>query len=386
MKVVNVGINLAPCRGGIYRTVVSFSRAFRRCNYEAIVLGFGPPRGPTEFECPSICIETTRIPVLSKYYVWPGFYDGRFERLLGRPDVVFIHGLFYHAAIRTACYCARRKIPYIVVSHGSLDPYVFTYRRMRKQVWTTLNRKRLCVDPSAVLFSTAEEALRAASWTTGGRTEIIPWPVLSVPDYDKHRARAAILKKYELPPQTKVAVFCGRLDPVKRPLEAIRAFKAVAEKDWVLLIVGPATEALPERAVEAACGEPGPRCIWAGPAYGQQLNEHFRAADLLIVWSHKENFSHVTAEALACGVPAFLSRGVNLWRELAPVGCAFQPSRDGPEEGALRSALSEVLRMNREELAEAGQRGRDWAREELSEERFAQRVSRLCVTALANNQ
>ncbi len=190
MKIVNVGADLVPSRGGIYKTVVLLIRGLEQFNHETQVLSFGAAESSSVFRCPSRFVETVRMPVLKQYHIWRGFYAGRFKELLGCPDLVLIHGLFYQAAIRTARYCAGHKIPYIVVSHGSLDPYVFTYRRMRKQLWTTLYRRALFTRSAAVLFSTAEEARKAAQWTTGGHVEIIPWPVEYVPDYDKSGARA----------------------------------------------------------------------------------------------------------------------------------------------------------------------------------------------------
>src|ERR1035441_7474978 len=79
---------------------------------------------------------------------------------------------------------------------------------------------------------TRTEAEKAAKWTSGSKVRIIPWPVEHIPDYDKYRARAMLLEKYDLPRQTRVAIFCGRLDPIKRPPETIRHFKATAGRDW----------------------------------------------------------------------------------------------------------------------------------------------------------
>jgi glycosyltransferase involved in cell wall biosynthesis len=232
-----------------------------------------------------------------------------------------------------------------------------------------------------VIFSTQAEAEKAATWTSGSKVRILPWPVEYFPDYDKVRARAMLLEKYDLPLQTRLALFCGRLDPIKRPLETIREFKATAGKGWVLLLIGPPSDRLPVAVVEAACRESGPQCICVGPTYGQSLVDHFRAADLFILLSAKENFSHVTAEALALGVPVFLSRGVDLWRDLAPVDCSFKAPDD--QGRPLRTALARVLSMEADELSAAGNRGRAWVRRELSLERFTQRLGELCESVVS---
>jgi glycosyltransferase involved in cell wall biosynthesis len=386
MQILNVGINLVPSCGGIYQTVTSFTNAFAAWNYDARVLSFGrPAEDCLEFNVPSRFIQTSRFPVLKQYHFWPGFYTGAVRSLIGVPDVVFIHGLFYHAAGAVAGYCRRRGIPYVVVSHGSLDPFVFTYRRIRKQAWTRIYRNRLLVQASVVLFSTAAEAEKATKWTLGSNVQVVPWPVGFVPEYDKSRAKASLLERYALTSKARLALFCGRVDPIKRPLEMIREFKATASMDWVLLLVGPRSDRLPIQAVEAACRQPGPRCIYVGPAYGESLRDHFRAADLFILMSHKENFSHVTAEALASGVPVFLSRGVDLWRDLEHVGCSFVTPVGQDHDSGTAVAWARVLGMGTEELAAAGRKGRDWARKELSVERFAERVKALCESARKSN-
>ena len=377
VQIANIGINLFPNRGGIYRTVKSFTQVFNQLAWDASVLNFGASiEGPTAFACPSTFIQTLRWPKLRQYYVGLGYYKPEIRKVLSSADVVFIHGIFHHAAAVVSAYCRARNVPYILVSHGSLDPYVFTYNSIRKRVWTTTYRKRLFVDSAAVLFSTQAEAEKAKRWTNGGNVEVLYWPVDLVPEYDKSDAKAELRRRYELPPKTRIALFCGRLDPMKRPIETIREFKAAAGKEWALLLVGPLSHGLSRETVDSACREPGAKCIWVGPAYGEDLGDHFRAADLFILWSHRENFSHVVAEALACAVPVFISRGVDLWRDLAPVGCSFLAPEGA--EGSVSGALSRVLCMSEEDLGAAGRRGRVWARDELSVERFGRRVERIC--------
>lgn len=386
MKIVHVGVNLIPSRGGIYRTVVSFTEAYENLNYNARILNFGlSTESQVEFRAPSTFIKTSSLPFLKQYHFWDGFRTNAAQEAIGVPDLVIIHGLFYYAAATVASYCRRRAIPYVVVSHGSLDPYVFTYRRIRKAAWTRIYRRKLLAQSSAVLFSTRTEAEKASKWTSDSNVRVIPWPVEYCPDYDKIRARSLLLEKYDLPSETRLALYCGRMDPVKRPLETIRAFKATAEEDWLLLVVGPPTDRLPAHIVEAVCREPGARATYVGATYGRSLVDHFQAADLLILLSQKENFSHVAVEALASGVPVFLSRGVDIWRDLAAVDCSFVPADGRDQEASTRAALARVLGMERDEHAAAGRRGRDWVRTELSPQRFAERVKGLCESVVKNS-
>ena len=49
---------------------------------------------------------------------------------------------------------------------------------------------------------------------------------------------------------------------------------------------------------------------------GTQKWGALRAAEVLLLPSHQENFGIVVAEALAVGVPALISDKVNIWREV----------------------------------------------------------------------
>lgn len=371
MDVLHIGIDLTAKYGGIYSSVRAFTEAFREQGYCPRVVNFGEANEPISgLSCSCTHVGVTRIPVLRQYRFWDGFWSAKFGRLAGTPDAVFIHGGFYHAAAAGAAYFRKRRIPYFFVSHGSLDPYVFTYRSLRKRTWTTLYRKRLLVDSEAVIFSTAEEARRAAAWTNGSRTEVILFPTPYAPDYDKPRARAALLKRFGLSPDLRVILYCGRVDSVKRPVETIHAFKAAGNDGWALILVGPANDPALVAAVEDACSRSGPRTIYAGAAYGNSLRAFFCGADLFVLLSHKENHSHVTAEALAHGVPALLSDRVNLWHELEPARCVWTVSDETIERGAAHEDFARVLALPRDEFGAAGDRGREWVRMKLSPEVF----------------
>ncbi len=166
----------------------------------------------------------------------------------------------------------------------------------------------------------------------------------------------------------------------KRPLETIREFKAAAGKDWVLPVVGAPTGRLPAKTVQAACWEPDARAVFKRAQHADGASRSLsRSRSSRPLVSHGENFSHVTAETLAYGVRCFLSRGVDLRRDLAHIDCCFVMEGGLDDEISPRTAWTRVLGMDRGELAAAGQRGRDWIRKELSQHRFVERVKDLCA-------
>ncbi len=380
MRIVNVGINLVAEAGGIARSVELFVAAQEEAGNISQVISFGR-RGFYEpdaagFRRPDTkYIRVPRVPVLERCYWWPGGYAGA-AGLFGSADLLVIHGLFFHPGVLAARWARKAGVPYLVVAHGSLDPVVFSYRAWRKQAWMWQAGKRLLRRASAVIYSTRAEQRKAARWTGGGGY-VIHWPAPFAPGYDKAAAVRRVQATHGLPPTARIALTCGRIHPIKRPLETIAAFGAAAPPDWVLLVVGPATPEIPRAAIEDACRAAGGRCLYAGAAFGEALADYYRAAELFVLFSKKENFSHVTAEALAFGVPVLVSSGVDLAEDLAGSGarCAFIAEDSGPE--ALAASLAAALACPAEELRRMGGRGREWVRENLSLARFRSRLSEL---------
>jgi glycosyltransferase involved in cell wall biosynthesis len=377
MRILNLGINLVPEAGGISRTVTDFVKAERDLGHKAAVVSFWRG-GLYEPELGSLAeygyVRVPNIPVLRSYYWWPKGYLGGMRALLNATDLLMIHGLFFHPGVLAAAWARRLGIPYVLVVHGSLDPWVFSYHRWRKKLWMWHVGSRLLKGATAVIYSTEAERRKAGGWA-GSRDHVVHWPVPWVPDYDKREASRRVRELHGLPSGSRIALFCGRIHPSKRPLETIRAFAACAPRDWVLLVVGPLTREIPQARLEAACAATAGRCIYVGPAFGEVLSDYYRAAELFVLFSYKENFSYSTADALAHGVPVLITATVDLSQELAETGaqCAFIARESGP--GWMEEQLRNALWLPPQELALMGERGREWVRRRLSFANFRARLS-----------
>lgn len=383
MKIVHIGINLVPDAGGIARSVQLFAAALEQTGNSSFVVSFGR-RGfyepaPGSRKLPNIqFVQVPRVPILERCYWWPAGYGGAMKQILKGADLVVIHGLFFHPGLLAARWADKLGIPYVVVAHGSLDPILFTYRAWRKRAWMWQAGKRTLGGASTVLYSTRAEQRKAAWWTAGGG-HVIPWPVQFAPEYDKKAAVRQIQTAHGLPSSARIAVTCGRIHPLKLPIETVETFYAAAPENWFLFVIGPPTPEIPRRVIENVCWATNGRCRYVGPAFGEALHDYFRAAELFVLFSKKENFSHVTAEALAFGVPVLVSSGIDLSHDLAGAraDCAVIAGRT--EREALKEIFRTTLARTPGELAAMGARGRIWAREHLSFARFRSTLTQLCT-------
>jgi len=125
-------------------------------------------------------------------------------------------------------------------------------------------------------------------------------------------------RSLNLPPESVILLFVGRIQPLKAPDVLVRAAAHMVARD----------PSLRERLVVAICGGPSgtgldrPNALvelarelgiaenmrFEPPSSREQLVTWFQAADVCVVPSHNESFGLVAIEAQACGTPVVAAR------------------------------------------------------------------------------
>lgn len=163
-----------------------------------------------------------------------------------------------------------------------------------------------CADAICVSCTEEERQFRRLYGDPAGRIEIIAPGVehaFFAPG-DRRGARNAL----DLPVDSPVLLFVGRVQPLKGPDVAVRALAELHRSDALLLIVGGASgregddemrllhDLIAELGLEGQVRfvEPQPHHI---------LSTYYRASDVVIVPSRSESFGLVALEASACGIP-----------------------------------------------------------------------------------
>ncbi len=246
-----------------------------------------------------------------------------------RFDGVVVNGLWQYCGL-AAWLAVRGRKPYVVFTHGMLDPY-FKHRFPRKHLkkWAYWLAAEYWVLRGAyrVLFTTEEESRLAEQsfWLHRWKGFVVPYGA-SRPPNEGAVLRKAFLAEYPEMRGRRFLLYLGRIHPKKGCDLLIRSFVKLAVRDpgLHLIMAGPDfedwSETLRQMVVEAGLTE---RVHWPGMLRGEVKWGAFFASEAFILPSHQENFGIAVAEALACGCAVLLADKINIAQEIAKEGAGL---------------------------------------------------------------
>ncbi len=155
-------------------------------------------------------------------------------------------------------------------------------------------------------------------------------------------AGTALRARLGLAPDAKVALFAGKLVPMKRPLDLVASAARLRHKTRELAILVAGSGPLQDEIAVKARLE-GVTLHHLGFCNQSEMPAAYAAADVLVLTSEaSETFGLVANEALACGRPVVLSDAVGAAPDLAADGSAGRVYPMG-DIAALAQALDEIL-------------------------------------------
>lgn len=374
MRVAQVCLEYAPSFGGSVQTVRDFSEVF-----ESSIIAF--TSADNKVQAPEWNKNVWRVPIrsglLGRSYAWPvspvDLHNA--SLILHQSALAIVHGLFRYHFQWAGAIARQMQIPYWVVPNGGLDPYVFTYRSVQKQIWMSTLGYPIMRRAQAVIFATEREREKALPRIQGCRTHVVHWPVQYVDTSRRAEARALVRARHHIPDEARVLLWIGRLHPMKRPLQTIEAFGQIENPLVHLVMVGP-DGALTRQDCERFCVTRDINNVHIiGPVYGNEKYKYYMASDAYISLSFRENFNYTLAEALAAGLPVILSPGNDLSLELRVLNCGWMLKTIDTQECI--DALNQFVSMPQIVLDEMGLSGQRWARTALSWEKFTQTIRQL---------
>jgi glycosyltransferase involved in cell wall biosynthesis len=246
---------------------------------------------------------------------------------IAKYDIVIVNGIWQYNSFGVWRVLHGSSTPYVVVTHGMLDPWfkrTYPLKHFKKWLYWPWGEYRVLRDAAAVLFTCEEERLlaRQSFWLYSAKEIVINYGTAS-PTGNQKAQEQEFFNRFPDLRGKRLVLYMGRIHPKKGCDIALKAFAAVLAGDpsWHFVMAGP-DQAGWKSSLESLAEELriGSRITWTGLIGDDLKFGAIRAAEVLFLPSHQENFGIVVAEALACGVPVLISDKVNIWREVQSDG------------------------------------------------------------------
>lgn len=304
-------------------------------------------------------------------------------------DLIHSHGLWTYTSVATESWRRKTGKPVIIHPHGMLDKWALKNAFWKKWIALALYERRNLRLASCIraLCQPELESIRAF----GLRNPVCVIPNgIDLPPLDAGEPGVPGSRR-------KILLYLGRIHPKKGLANLIIAWARLLQgkagtAEWTLVIagwdqdghedtlkrqadgLGMAWEDIRDVPFESRCLEsflitPSP-LLFAGPQFGEQKNEIYRACDAFVLPSVSEGLPMVVLEAWAHGKPVVMTRMCNI-----PEGFAANAAlKIEPTVASIEEGLAGLLLLSDEERGVMGGRGRCLAENQFSWDQMAARM------------
>lgn len=262
----------------------------------------------------------------------------------------------------------KKKVPYIISTHGMLEPWSLTQGKLKKQIALKLFQyndlaKAACIHATAPM---EVENIRKLGFKN---------PIAMIPNGVQIEEFPKELPTKDNHP--KKILFLSRIHPKKGIENLIQAWKALKpelKEGWVIEIVGNGDLVYINELKNKIRQETLDTIVQIKkPVFGKEKIELFSGASLFVLPTFSENFGIVIAEALASYTPVITTKGAP-WEDLELTNSGWWIDI-GVEP--LKLALEEALQTSSEKLMEMGANGRKLIEKKYSMEAVANKMTRM---------
>jgi glycosyltransferase involved in cell wall biosynthesis len=271
--------------------------------------------------------------------------------------LIVIHGLWRFHSVGSWLALREIGVPYLVQPHGMLDPWFnerYPLKRIKKAFFWRWTEYRVLRDAKGVVFTCQEERERSrqAFAPYSCRELVVPYGISHPPiSCDPEKLRSAFLDRFPDLKRKRLILYLSRIHPKKGCDLLIEAFaRECAEDPSLHLVMAGPDQVGWRRQLKGQASRLGiaDRITWPDMLLDDLKWGAYHAAEVFVLPSHHENFGIVVVEALACGTPVLISRGVQIWREIEAAGACLTDTDD--VDGTRRLirrwlALSEIERQ-----------------------------------------
>lgn len=340
---------MQPQAGGLTAWVDESSRILQSLGYLVDVACLdGPSPCETPYKIHYLGPGAGHYGYSNQYYQW-------LLRELSHFDCIWVEGLWqYHGrAFKNANKLFQK--PYFVFPHGMLDPWFnkrYPLKWIKKTIYWWFTEHCLLERADAVIYTAREEAhlARHSFWPAAPKGYIAS---LGVEDPKVHLCPDLFYEAYPKLKNKRILLFLGRMHEKKGTDILIKAWlENSISKDphQILVLVGPCQERKLQKILNNYTYENAQTNLyWLGMLQGCMKWAALSAASGFVLPSYQENFGIAVVEAMASSLPVFITKAINIWKEVDTYNAGFICD-PGPQGVSVALAKWATLSRSKEDL------------------------------------
>jgi glycosyltransferase involved in cell wall biosynthesis len=256
-------------------------------------------------------------------------------------DIVHLHSFRSYQNNLASKYAAEFNIPYVVQPHGSLPRIV--QKKGLKRLYDIAWGNKILQNAEGIVALTSMEAEQAIMMGVKESNIHIVANGIDLLQFEDIPPQGKFKALYNIPSNTHVILYLGRLHSIKGIDLLIRAFAIVSKKrdDCILVVVGPDDGSLSELKALAEELQLCNKVLFTGPLYGEDKAAVYCDSDIYVLPSHYEAFPMTVLEAWAFKKPVIVTENCGIKDLVQGSGLIVHPD---PYD--LATALEEYLQQN----------------------------------------
>jgi glycosyltransferase involved in cell wall biosynthesis len=338
MKVLHVTPSVPKVRGGTTEAVLGLVKALRENSIDAEIATTND-NGDSLLDVPlQKRIEYEQVPVWFFHRFSPTVKSLRefaFSRQLtewlwqniSNYDLLHVHALFSYPSTVAMAIARIKQIPYILTPHGLLCEWSLQQSSRKKQIYLRLIESANLNSSKAIHFTSQQEQQEVSLLGIVTPGFVLPFG-LSLPTLIPG-ARERLRHYFNLPADELVILFMSRLHEKKGLDYLIQALSKLTHHRFTFILAGSGSPEY-ETQVESLLVSTRlcDRTHLVGFVEGEIKNLLLQGSDLFALTSYSENFGVVILEAMAAGLPVFVTPGVALASVVQQQGVGFVVEQD----------------------------------------------------------
>lgn len=268
-------------------------------------------------------------------------------------DLVIIDGLWMFHVVG-GYVCKLKEIPFIIYSHGMLDPY---FNKNRKKYfkkipfWFLVERNIISFAKNIVFTCKEEMTLAEKSFPFFKGNGVVATLGIETTKKNKNELMNLFHNNFPQLSDNRNFLFLSRIHEKKGLellIDTIKSIHPIILKNNIkILIAGTGEEKYIKTLKDRIKKNDLENTFeWLGMLTGDLKWSVFASSEIFILPSHQENFGIVIAEALSMSLPILTTNKVNIWNEIIEHHAGF--IQDDTEKG-IEKLLTIYINLSNEE-------------------------------------